>query len=86
MIRRTFLRSLIAAPAIIRTPGLLMPVRAVKSDWSDWQRFGAAFDAELDRMHLERMRFYRSISGISIATGPALDRWAAIPPNINLPG
>ena len=36
MIRRRFLAGLSAAlcaPAIIRTPGLLMPVRAPRSDW-----------------------------------------------------
>lgn len=43
MERRTFLRGLvglIAAPAIIRTPGLIMPVKAmpvvVPTVWSTW--------------------------------------------------
>lgn len=42
--RRSALFGLLAAPAIIRAPGLLMPVRASKRPsllWADKQEFGA---------------------------------------------
>ena len=58
--RRRFVTGLVFAPAIIRTPGLLMPIRSLTpvADWIErqWVSCGELNDVNL---HVERPLFFR---------------------------
>lgn len=77
--RRLFAAGLLAAPAIVRTPGLLMPVRAILDAPDYLVRMMQLFDEGVFRIHGEtdaalRARFLAAMPPGSFLGGTATRR------------
>ena len=79
MHRRAFLSGLLAAPVVITTPGLLMPVRAlapdVPADWKFWQDLAGVIPAVKNGDPIMLARGFGYMLGAPVdMVAPSLDR------------
>ena len=88
MNRRSFLTGLLAAPLVVKTPGILMPVKQIhvggiidEINWwepagitrAKWQEIGAALADDIQQ-RIQRQGFMRTVISRSIVTDDYIPR------------